>query len=128
MLTDIQNMNLYLNTRDELYVINLEKVMFMQADDHYTYIYYVSGCKFMVPFGLSKIETLMAKYPDSSSFIIRIGRSHIINTKCLTRVNNAKQIIILSDNKDNNYTIKVSRTAIKDIINRFSVSSENPLS
>ncbi|MCD8236158.1 MAG: LytTR family transcriptional regulator [Prevotellaceae bacterium] len=120
-------MNLYLNTRDELYVINLEKVMFMQADDHYTYVYYVSGCKFMVPFGLSKIETSMAKHSDVSSYIIRLGRSHIINIKCLTRINSTKQIIVLSDNKDNNYTIKVSRTVIKNIINRFSLTSENTL-
>lgn len=121
-------MNLYLNTRDELYVINLEKVMFMQADDRYTYIYYVSGYKFMIPFGLSKIETAMTKYPDVSSFIIRLGRSHIINTKCLARINNAKQIVVLSDNKDNNYTLKVSKAVIKDITNRFTLLCDNQIS
>jgi len=121
-------MNLYLNTRDELNVMTLEKVLFIQADNYYNSMYYVSGYKFMIPFGLSKIETGMTKYPDVSSFIIRLGRSHIINTKCLARINNAKQIVVLSDNKDNNYTLKVSKAVIKDITNRFTLLCDNQIS
>ena len=31
---------LSLSAHDELYIIDLEKVIYMQADDHYTHIYY----------------------------------------------------------------------------------------
>lgn len=46
---------------DELYVVDLGQVMYFQADDHYSHVYYASGTHFMLPFGLSKVESAIGE-------------------------------------------------------------------
>ena len=56
---------LCLSIYGELYMIDLEMVMYLQADDHYTIAYYASGTHFMIPFGLSKVEAAIIEKLDS---------------------------------------------------------------
>ena len=51
---------LCLNMHDELYVIDLGQTIYFMADDHYTHVYYSNGVRFMVPFGLSRVEERLA--------------------------------------------------------------------
>ena len=55
--------SLCLSAHDELYRIDLNQVLYMQADDHYTEVYYASGIHFMVPFGLVRIEAQINVMP-----------------------------------------------------------------
>ena len=34
----------------ELYVVDLDRMLYFEADDHYTHVYYSSGTHFMIPF------------------------------------------------------------------------------
>ena len=51
----------------ELYVVDLDRMLYFEADDHYTHVYYSSGTHFMIPFGLAKVEAALS---NKGSFII----------------------------------------------------------
>lgn len=114
-------MKLYLRNRDELYIIDLEQVLYFEAEDHYAHIYYASGYNTMIPFSLSTIETHLESYPH----IIRAGRGYIINTKHIFRLNRIKQSITFLNKapqekpNQSEKSIKLPRDVIKDILQKL---------
>ena len=50
---------LCLNTRDELLIINLEKIAYFQANGNYTHLKYMDGETHLITLGISKIEELI---------------------------------------------------------------------
>lgn len=46
---------LCLGAYDELYRIDTSLILYFEADDHYTNVYYANGTHFVIPFGLSKV-------------------------------------------------------------------------
>lgn len=104
-----------LNSRDELIIIDLDKVVCLQANGNYTNIVYVDGLKVMLSLGLSKMEDLIkAAIPkDSPSSFVRMGRSYIINQKYLSQINIVKQQIVLSDYGKHNYTLTIPKQLLK---------------
>ena len=86
---------LKLSTKDELFIIDLEKVIYMQADDHYTHVFYSATSHFMVPFGLGSIEEKLGNDPQPQ--FIRLGRKYIINLHAVFRVSTIKESLFLTD-------------------------------
>lgn len=100
----------------ELYVVNLDMVMFFQADDHYTHVYYASGTHFMIPFGLSKVETSVAgKFTDGTHFV-RLGRKYIINTRRIFHVNAVRQVVLLTDDHGTNHTLHLPKPVLRQLM------------
>lgn len=46
-------MKLKLYNRDEIFLVNLDSVLYFKAEDHYTSVYYAKDTKQFLPFGLS---------------------------------------------------------------------------
>lgn len=111
--------NLCLGTHDELYLVNLDLVMYFQADDHYSHVCYASGATFMLSHGLLKIESSIAEqYPLQSNFY-RLGRKYIINTSFLFHVNTIKQIVMLADMNGKVHSLHISKPALRELIDMF---------
>lgn len=106
---------LCLNSRDELVIINLEKVAFLQANGNYTHFVYMEGQKTMVSLGLSKVEEYLRKAlpKDQPCTFVRMGRSLIINPKYLCHISLLKQRIILSDGGKHAYSLTVPKILLK---------------
>lgn len=110
-------MNLCLGAHDELYLINLDIVLYFQADDHYVHVFYTTGTTFMISFGLSKIETILSEqYASGQSPFLRLGRKYIINTRYLFHINTVKQIILLTDAHGNNHSLHISKPVLRNVI------------
>ena len=45
-----------INSRDELFVLDLDKVAYIQASGNYSRIVYIGGMQMMITLGLSKLE------------------------------------------------------------------------
>lgn len=106
---------LYLNTRDELMVIDLAEVIYFQANGNYTEFAYLSGDKHMVTFGLTRMEDFIKqawKLPTPSPFA-RLGRSLIVNTLYLREISLLRQTITLGDCKGGVHRHKVSKALLK---------------
>lgn len=108
-------MKLYVNSRDELVVLELDKIAYMQADGNYTRIVYIEGMETIVALGLSKMEELIRKTMprEAQGPFARLGRSFIVNQNFLTHINVLKQRLTLSDCQSHSYTLDMPKSLLK---------------
>lgn len=107
---------LCLSSHDELYIIDLDRVLYMQADDHYTDVYYTSGNHFMIPFGLGKIEAALTNRFESRLDILRLGRKYLVNMRRIFRINTVTELLYLTDNEGTNISLHVSKPVLRSLI------------
>lgn len=107
---------LCLNSRDELLIIDLEKIAYFQANGNYTHLCYISGDTHLLTIGLTKVEEYLRKtWPkETPSPFVRLGRSLIINQRYLCEIGVLKQKLILSDNDGHSYTLSVPKPLLKE--------------
>ncbi len=96
---------LCLNSRDELLIIDLTKIAFLQSNGNYTNMQYIKGETHLLTIGITKVEEYIRQvWPaDQPSPFIRLGRRLLINQTYLTEINMLKQRITLSDRETNCY-------------------------
>ena len=116
-------LKLCINSRDELFVLDLDKVAYIQASGNYSRIVYIGGMQMMITLGLSKLEGMikMIVPKDRRSPFVRLGRSLLVNQTYLTHINVLKQRLTLSDNQEHSYVPDVPKAllkAYKDLIRK----------
>ena len=116
---------LCLGAYDELYRIDLSLLLYFQADDHYTNVYYANGTHFVIPFGLSKVEDIIKKMPDVSHYMLRLGRKYIVNSHRIFRVSTIKEQIFLSDDQGKNVQLHISKPVLRYLIDTLKEIHEN---
>ena len=106
---------LCLNSRDELLIIDLTKIAFLQSNGNYTNMQYIKGETHLLTIGITKVEEYIRQvWPaDQPSPFIRLGRRLLINQTYLTEINMLKQRITLSDIETNCYTLAVPKPLLK---------------
>lgn len=107
---------LCLNSRDELIVIPLEKVAYLESNGNYSNVVMIGGSKIMLTFGLGKMEEyIMNSFRDTGrSYFVRLGRKFIINQTYLFQISVPRQRLVLSDLAGHNYTLSVPKTLLKN--------------
>lgn len=107
--------NLCINSRDELIIIDLEKVAFLRAKGNYTELMYIEGQSMLLTLGLSRLETMIrdSMPKDRPGIFARMGRSLIINQRFLTRISILNQKLVLSDRGKNSYSLSVPKELLK---------------
>lgn len=110
------NPKLTLNTRDELLVIDTERLAYMQADGNYTHIHFMAGDRLAVSLGLAKMEALLAgAFPAGTrSPFYRLGRSLIINQRYLQNISLPRQKLILADGDGHRHDLTVHKAVLKE--------------
>lgn len=116
-------LKLCINSRDELFVLDLDKVAYIQASGNYSRIVYIGGMQMMITLGLSKLEGMITMIvpKDRRSPFVRLGRSLLVNQTYLTHINVLKQRLTLSDNQEHSYVLDVPKAllkAYKDLIRK----------
>ncbi len=102
------------NSRDELLRMEVEKIVYFEADGNYTHI--VSKNKLRATVGASMVKTeeaLTAQLGSEAHRFIRLGKRFIVNTRYVYSVNLAKQQLILSDMDSFAFQLPVSKEALK---------------
>ncbi|MBR1934096.1 MAG: LytTR family transcriptional regulator [Prevotella sp.] len=117
--------NIVLSAHDELFIIDLAKVLFMKADDHYTDVHYATGAHFLVPFGLVKIEARIAALPDAQPTLVRLGRKYIVNTRRIFRINTVKELLYLTCDDGTTQSIHIPKPVLRDLIETMSRQINN---
>lgn len=107
---------LCLNSRDELLIIDLEKIAYFQANGNYTHLCYISGDTHLLTIGITKVEEYVRKtWPMATpSPFVRLGRSLIINQRYLSQISVLKQKLILSDNAGHSFSLSVPKPLLKE--------------
>ena len=89
-------LKVFINSRTEFAVINLDKVVYLKADGNYTDFYFNDG---KIRTHLSTLSTFLTDieiaYAESNipSPFFRMGRSYIVNTDYLASVNILKGVL-----------------------------------
>lgn len=104
---------LFLGIYGELFVLDLELVMYLEADDHYTIVYYSSGTHFMLPFGLSRVEESINEKLNGESYLKRFSRKYVVNTNYIFHINVMKQIMQLYDAKGTSYSLRMPKPILR---------------
>ena len=96
----------------ELYVVDLDRMLYFEADDHYTHVYYSSGTHFMIPFGLAKVEAALSNKGRAGDAFLRLGRKYIVNA--------VKQVAVLADDHGTNYTLRLPKPVLRMLMEDIS--------
>ncbi len=114
-------MNVYINLRDELIVLETDEIAYVKANSNYSDIFFIKGAKKTLAMTIAKIEDLIqASTPNGcKTSFARIGRSLLINQKYLVHIDMLRRTLQLDDYNGHTYCLSVSKTPLKEYKNRF---------
>ena len=119
----IMNEYLYLNSRDELYKIDITRIVFFEADGNYTGFTLCNGQNGSVCMNLAQMQKLIAEnLSDSAATFARIGKRHIINMNYVFHISLLKQRLTLSDGASFAYDLDISKEALKKLKDIYTTS------
>jgi len=112
----MKNYYLYLNSRDELLRIDINKIVFFEADGNYTNIILVNQLKGVVCMNLARMQQVLSeKLKEQASIFARVGKKYIINLSYVYQINVLRQRLVLSDGEHFTFSLEVSKEALKHL-------------
>ena len=116
MMEPMKNYYLYLNSRDELLRIDINKIVFFEADGNYTNIILVNQLKGVVCMNLARMQQVLSeRLREQATIFARIGKKHIVNLSYVYQINVLRQRLVLSDGEHFTFSLEVSKEALKDL-------------
>lgn len=108
---------LYINSRDELFKLDVSKVVFFESDGNYTHFMMSHGkLKGSVCMSLSDMQKLLTlSLKEDASNFARIGKRYIINLNYVYQISVLKQRLVLSDGERFVFPLTVSKEALKTL-------------
>ena len=107
---------LYLNSRDELYKIDIAKIVYFEAEGNYTNFVLCNKLKGSVCMNLSQMQKVINdNLHEAGAVFARIGKRYIVNLDYVYHISVLKQRITLSDGETGAYPISVSKDALKKL-------------
>ena len=87
---------LMIKTRDELLRINIEQILYFEADRNYTKLLLSAGIQFTFAVNIGKVEEMLAaQFSEPNTILLRVGKSHIVNKQHILQINLPKQKMLL---------------------------------
>lgn len=120
-ITMKQPLRLCLNSHDEVFFIDLERVLYFESDDHYSHVFYNQGKSFLLPYGLGHVETQLTAMGPDADFLLRMGRKLIVNSHRIFKVNTAKEQLFLTDDQGNSVVLHVPKAVLRTWVNDFNL-------
>lgn len=119
-------LKIYINSRDELVIVNLNNLAYLQACGNYTEVAYIGGSTMTIALGLSKIESLIAGAyaKEQRSPFIRVGRSLLINRNYLQAIYLLRSTLILSDFQQHTLRLEVSKNLLRALKSHLQGNSQ----
>lgn len=111
---------IYFQNRDELLRIDLNKVVYFEADANYTNIFTVNQMKAVLGMNLSNTQQVLSHQPqENMPVFMRIGKKYIVNIRFICQIHIAKQKLVLSDFERFTFTLPASKEALKTVKELF---------
>jgi DNA-binding LytR/AlgR family response regulator len=111
---------LYLNSRDEFIRVDITKIIYFESDGNYTNIYLSNKMKGVVGMNLSQMQTTLAdNLRENAKIFARVGKRHIINLNYVYHIALLRQKLVLSDGERFEYTVNVSKEALRKLRELF---------
>lgn len=111
-------------SRGEFFLIDLHLVCYFEAQDHYTNVVLINGETLLLTVDLFRVDGAINELAQEKENFIRLGRSHIINLRCLfnASASNGRIKLLSMDGKETK--INASAASIKDLVQRYAALHE----
>lgn len=107
---------LYLNSRDELLRIDINRIVYFEGDGNYTNIVSANKLRGVVCLNLSRIQDVLnRKLREHSIIFARVGKRYIVNLNYIYSINLIKQKLVLSDGYMFAYHLDIAKDALKKL-------------
>lgn len=107
---------LYLNSRDELFRIDISKIVFFEAEGNYTSFYLSNKLKGQVCINLGQMQKVLSdSLREEASIFARVGKRFIINLSYVYQIGVLRQRLMLSDGAMFSYQLNISKDALKKL-------------
>ena len=117
---EVEPQYLFLNSRDELVRIDIQNIVYFEADGNYTNIISVNKLKGVVCVNLAQMQKLLSeRLLEKASIFARVGKKYIVNLKHVYSINTIRQQIILSDGATFTYQLSIGKDALKELKHVF---------
>lgn len=111
---------LFLNSRDELFRMDISKIVYFEADGNYTHFVMSDKVKGSVCMNLSEMQHVLTdSLKESASIFARVGKRYIINLSYVYHISVLRQKLVLSDGEVFAYAINISKEALKKLKDVF---------
>lgn len=117
---------LYLNSRDEFYRIDLNNIVYFEADGNYTRFAAGESQKGIVGYNLLTMQALLKeRLGAAAGGFARTGKRHIINLNYVYHISILRQELTLSDGRTFAYRLSVSKEALRNLRSLFVTAAES---
>lgn len=117
---------LLINSRDELYRIDIARIAYFEADGNYTVFCLTGGQRSVVGMNLVRMQELLASSLGTrAATFARVGKRFIVNLRYVFRIEPLRGRLTLSDGITFTYTLNVSREVLKKLKSMY-VDSVKP--
>lgn len=107
---------LFLNSRDELYRIDINTIAYFEAEGNYTTFVLVNGQKGVTGMNLMQMQTRLSdSLGERAALFARIGKRHIVNLSYVFSIKPLKGQLTLSNGTSFAFTLSVSKEALKSL-------------
>ena len=104
------------NSREELLRMEVEKIVYFEANGNYTNVVAMNKLKATLGANLSQTEQILTRQMgEEAKMFMRVGKRFIVNLDYIYSVNMAKQCLILSDMKHFAYQLPISKEALRQM-------------
>lgn len=104
------------NSRDELLRMEVEKIVYFEANGNYTNVVAMNKLKAILGVNLSQTEQILTQQMGvEAKMFMRVGKRFIVNLNYIYSVNMAKQCLIMSDMKHFAYQLPISKEALRQM-------------
>lgn len=107
---------LYLNSRDELFRIDISKIVYFEADGNYTNFVLSNKLKGAVCMNLAEMQQVLSdNLKEAASIFARVGKRYIVNLTYVYQIGVLRQKLTLSDGEVFAYQLSISKEALKKL-------------
>jgi len=111
---------LYFNSRHELYRINMQNIVYIEADGNYVHVVLRNQQRGMVCLSLMQMQAVLNyKLKEHAAVFARVGKRYIINLSYVYYINSLKQQLKLSDGQTFCHEISLSKDALRNLKELF---------
>ena len=111
---------LYLNSRDELYRIDISKIVYFEAEGNYTNFVLSNKLKGAVCMNLAQMQQVLSdSLKESASIFARVGKRYIVNLTYVYHIGVLRQKLTMSDGEVFAYQMNISKEALKKLKELF---------
>lgn len=108
--------HLFLNSRDEMYRVDISRIAYFEADGNYTKFVMCNGLQGIVCMNLTQMKDVLSeRLGETASVFVRIGKSYIINITYVFQIAILRQRLVLSDGLTFNYQLALSKDALRKL-------------